>query len=135
MSEDTGAPPEEGFLSRNLPELFRKMAVASLGAVFMTEEGIRSLVKDLKLPKEILGSLVSQADRTKGDLVRVMGQEMRAFLQSAKVREDLVETLQQLTFEVKAEIKVKPRGEGQPLFQPEVTARLERPRRRRKRKS
>ena len=36
--------------------------------------------------------------------------------------------LQQMTFEVKAEIKVKPRAEGSSqLFEPTITAKVERP--------
>lgn len=125
--------PEENLRSRSVPEVFRKLLIASVGAVFMTEEGIRSLVRDLKLPKELIASLLAQADRTKGEVVRVMGQEVRSFLQSAKVREDLIELLKELTFEVKAEIKVRPREAGGGLFRPEVTTRVERGRRRKKR--
>ena len=55
-----------------VPELVRKVAVAGLGALFMTEEGIRNLAGQLKLPKEVLGFIVSQADRTKDELSRRM---------------------------------------------------------------
>src|SRR5690606_4945900 len=125
--------PEETLRARSVPEVFRKLLIASVGAVFMTEEGIRSLVRDLKLPKELIASLLAQADRTKGDVVRVMGQELRNFLESAKVREDLIELLKELTFEVKAEINVRPREAGGSLFQPQVSTKVQR-RTRKKRK-
>ena len=107
-------------------DVVRKMLVAGVGALFMTEEGVRSMMKELKLPKEALSYLVGQADKTKGEIVRVFAQELRNFLESAKVREDLIQMLQQLTFEVKAEIKVKPRAEGGALFEPDVRAKVER---------
>src|SRR5688500_4024234 len=69
-----------------VPDLLRKVAVAGLGAVFMTEEGLRSLSSQLKLPKEVLGYLLSQADKTKGDISRVVSEEIRRFLQSDKLR-------------------------------------------------
>jgi hypothetical protein len=92
----------------------------------MTEEGIRSMVKELKLPKEALGFVIAQADKTKAEIVRVVASELRSFLESAKVREDLVRLLTQLTFEVNAEVKIKPRGEGQPMFEPQIRTRIER---------
>lgn len=107
-------------------DVVRKMLVAGVGTLFMTEEGVRSMLKELKLPKEALSYVVGQADKTKGEIVRVFAQELRNFLESAKVREDLIQMLQQLTFEVKAEIKVKPRGEGGALFEPDVRAKIER---------
>lgn len=107
-------------------DVVRKMLVAGVGTLFMTEEGVRSMLKELKLPKEALSYVVGQADKTKGEIVRVFAQELRNFLESAKVREDLIQMLQQLTFEVKAEIKVKPRAEGGALFEPDVRAKVER---------
>src|SRR5678816_1690528 len=50
-------------------ELMRKVAFAGLGALFMTEEGIRSVAGQLKLPKEALGFILSQAERTKDCLL------------------------------------------------------------------
>ncbi|HET6980724.1 MAG TPA: hypothetical protein VFI53_01215, partial [Myxococcaceae bacterium] len=48
--------PEAGDGQRGpLVEVVRKVAFAGLGALFMTEEGIRSLAGQLKLPKEALG--------------------------------------------------------------------------------
>ncbi len=129
--DDADLPPlgrEERSRLGNATDVVRKMLVAGVGALFMTEEGIRSMVKELKLPKEALGFVLGQAEKTKGEVVRVVGQELRNFLASAKVREDLLQMLQQMTFEVKAEIKVKPRAEGSSqLFEPTITAKVERP--------
>ena len=60
-----------------VPEFVKKVAVAGLGALFMTEEGIRSLAGQLKLPKELLGFIVSQAEKTKDEVGRVMSEEIR----------------------------------------------------------
>src|SRR5690348_7200148 len=73
-----------------VPELVKRVAVAGLGALFMTEEGIRSLAGQLKLPKEVLGFIVSQAEKTKDDLGRAVSDEVRRFLQSEKLREEFL---------------------------------------------
>ncbi len=92
-------------------DFMRKALVAGAGALFLTEEGIRGLVGELKLPKELIGSLLAQADRTKQDLVRTLGEEVRRFLESAALHEELAKLLTDMTIEVKAEVKLKP-GKG-----------------------
>ncbi|XXF81452.1 hypothetical protein P2318_17350 [Myxococcaceae bacterium GXIMD 01537] len=102
--EQPGREGRAGFV----PEFVRKVAVAGLGALFMTEEGIRSLAGQLKLPKEMLGFILSQAEKTKDDLGRVLSEELRRFLQSDKLRDELLKTLSGMTVEVKAQIRLVP---------------------------
>jgi hypothetical protein len=104
-----------------VPEFVRKVAVAGLGALFMTEEGIRSLAGQLKLPKEMLGYIVGQAEKTKDEVGRVLSEEIRGFLQSDKLREEFLKLLASMTIEVKAEVRLKPREPGEPPSEPEVT--------------
>ena len=104
-----------------VPEFVRKVAVAGLGALFMTEEGIRNLAGQLKLPKEMLGFIVGQAEKTKDEVGRVMSDEIRRFLQSDKLREEFLKLLASMSIEVKAEIRLKPREPGAPPSEPEVT--------------
>ncbi len=102
----------------------RRMLVAGVGALFMTEEGIRSLVKELKLPKEAIGYVVAQADKTKTEVTRVVGTELRKFLESTRLRDDLLELLGQLTFEVHAEVQVRRRSPGEPPLIPHIKTRV-----------
>lgn len=91
-------------------ELVRKALVSGVGALFMTEEGIRSVVKELKLPKDALASALAQAEKTKADVVRIVGQEVNAFLRSAQVREEMLKVLSELRLEIRAEVSFKPKG-------------------------
>lgn len=97
--------PGEG---RGLSDMLRKAMVAGLGAVFMTEEGIRTYVKDLKLPKDVMSFVVGQAERSKGELFRVIGDELHRFFESETLRREVTRLLSQMTLEVKAEIRFKP---------------------------
>ncbi len=99
-----GGERERGFL----PEFVRKMAVAGLGALFMTEEGIRGLAGQLKLPKEALQYILAQAEKTKDDIGRVVSDELRRFLQSDKLRDEFLKVLTGMTVEVKAEVRLVP---------------------------
>jgi hypothetical protein len=98
------AERERGFLS----EFVRKMAVAGLGALFMTEEGIRNLSGQLKLPKEALQFILAQAEKTKDDVSRVVTEEVRRFLQQEKLREEFLRLLTGMTVEIKAEVRLIP---------------------------
>ena len=113
----------DGFRPR-ATDLLRKAVLSGVGALFMTEEGVRSLVKELKLPKEVLSSAMAQADKTKGEIVRIIGGELRTFLQSSKVREDLMAMLTELTFEIRAEVAIKPRGETASVLDPPVKSKV-----------
>ena len=105
-------------------DLLRRVLVSGVGALFMTEEGIRSLVKEMKLPKEVIGAVIAQADRTKSDVARVVGTEVRSFLESTRMREELVRMLTQMRLEVRAEVGFKPRDEASTLFEPTVRGKV-----------
>jgi hypothetical protein len=106
-----------------VPEFVRKVAVAGLGAVFMTEEGLRNLAGQLKLPKEALGFIVSQAEKTKEEVGRVVSEEIRRFLQSEKLREEFLKLLAGMTMEIKAEVRLVP-SDKPAEAQPDQTAEL-----------
>jgi hypothetical protein len=101
------APPPE---SRGLADMLRKAMVAGLGAVFMTEEGIRAYVKDLKLPKDVMGFVVGQAGRSKDELFRVIGEELRRFFESEVLHRELARLLSQVTIEINAQVRLRPDG-------------------------
>lgn len=99
---------------RGVTELFRKVVVSGVGALFMTEEGIRAAVKELKLPKEALSSALAQADKTKAEVLRIVGNEVRSFLQSANLQEQLIEVMTRLQWDVRAEVAFKKGEDGLP---------------------
>ena len=106
---DPDEPPERERESRGfVTEFVRKVAVVGLGALFMTEEGLRALAGQLKLPKELLGVILTQAERTKSEVGRIISEEVRRFLQSDRLRDEVLKLLSQMTIEVKAEIRLKP---------------------------
>lgn len=112
---DDDQPPHVGREGRPgfVPEFVRKVAVAGLGAIFMTEEGIRTLAGQLKLPKEVLGFILSQAEKTKDEVGRVLTDELRRFLQSEKLREEFVKLMSGMTLDVRAQIRLVPADEEQ----------------------
>ncbi len=105
LGPDTGA---RGFVA----DAVRKAVLTGLGAVFLTEEGARKLARDWKLPKEIVGYVVSQAGGAKDEIVRVVGDEVRKFFESEALRREFIRALSSMSIEVRAEIRLKPTKGG-----------------------
>src|SRR5437016_11272038 len=110
--EDDDLPPEEmKRLSGVVPEIVRRAVLTGVGALFMTEEGIRNLVGEMKLPKDALAFLVAQADRTRSEVTRIVTQEVRRFLEGETLRREIWRLLTSVTLEVNATVQLKPSGE------------------------
>jgi hypothetical protein len=125
---DEEAPPEElppveepavegekakrGRLEQFIPDIVRRTFYAGLGAVFTTEEGIRKLASDFHLPKDITNYLIQQAAASKDELFRVVGKELRGFLESVNISGELQKLLTSLSFEVKTEIRFIPNDQA-----------------------
>ncbi len=105
-------PPDEARkLSGLVPDIVRRAVLTGVGALFMTEEGIRNAVTEMKLPKDALAFLLSQADKSRAEVARVVTQEVRRFLESDTLRREMWKLLTSVTLEVNASIQLKPSGE------------------------
>jgi len=106
--------------AKGLQEALRKVLLTGMGALFLTEEGARKLAREWKLPKELVGFIGQQASGAKDEVLRVFSDEVRRFFESEAVRREVARTLSSMVIEVKAEIRVRPDGQGEP--RPEVKA-------------
>ncbi|HEX8825924.1 MAG TPA: hypothetical protein VF794_38795, partial [Archangium sp.] len=77
----------------------------------------------LKLPKEVLGYILGQAEKTKDEVGRVVSEELRRFLQSEKLRDELLKLVSGMTIEVKAQIRLVPHPEKEEGEQGEAPTR------------
>jgi hypothetical protein len=107
-----------------VPDLVRKAFTAGMGAVLSTEEGIRRLTKDMPMPKEVAGYLVNTASSTKDDLLRIIAREVREFLSTVNLSEEIAKMLTTLSFEIKTEIRFIPNDEKYAGVEPDVKARV-----------
>ena len=57
-------------------DLVRKVLTVGVGAVFLTEESLRSLVSEFKLPKELLAGILESANRTKTDFLQKLSSDI-----------------------------------------------------------
>lgn len=107
---DTGAPEQKGGI---LPESLRKAVTLGLSAVFMTEEGIRNALGDLRLPKEAIGYIVEQTDKARRDVHRVVEDQLKGFLERIDVRRELRKALVGMRMEIEAKVRFVEDADGE----------------------
>ncbi len=108
MPNEKAAPGQETAPVGAITDFIKRALVAGIGVLFMTEEGIRSLLGELKLPKEAVQFVVGQVAKTKEDLFRVLAKELRAFLESADISGQLRKLLSQTALQVEAKVRFVP---------------------------
>lgn len=99
-------------LDQLLPDVVKRAVYAGLGAVFSTEEGIRKIASEFHLPKDVANYLLQQAASSKDEVLRIVAKELRGFLESVKISEELKKLLTSLSFEIKTEIRFIPNDEA-----------------------
>ncbi len=125
-SDDPGADEERdeagvrARLEQLLPDIIKRTFYAGVGAVFSTEEGIRKMASDFHLPKDVASFLIQQAATSKDELFRIVAKELRNFLETVNLNQELQKLLTSLSFEIKTEIRFIPNDESVAGVKPDV---------------
>jgi hypothetical protein len=106
-----------------IADAVKKAVLAGVGALFLTEEGARKLAREWKLPKELISYVGSQAAGAKNEMLRIVSDEVRRFLESEAVRREFVKALGSLAIEINAEVRFKEAGKGKPSVKATVRPR------------
>jgi hypothetical protein len=88
-------------------DLIKKVLTTGVTAAFMTEEGVRAVLKDLPLPKDMVGSLVENAKNTKTEFVASVKNELRNYLNKIDISKEIDKIAEKYDFEIKATISLK----------------------------
>jgi hypothetical protein len=72
---------------RGLGDILKKITSVGMGAAFLTEDTIKSVVGDLSLPKDITNALIQNAKNAKGELLNSLGDEFRNHLAKIESKE------------------------------------------------
>lgn len=62
--------------SSKAADLVKKILTVGVGTIFLTEESLRGLVGEFKLPKEILNGIMDSAAKTKNEFFRMLSQDV-----------------------------------------------------------
>jgi hypothetical protein len=106
--EAPGGPGTVGFVA----DVVRKAVLTGVGALFLTEEGARKVAREWKLPKDLATYLVSQASGARDEVLRVVAQELRRLLDSETFRKEILRSVENMTVEIHAEMRLKASDDG-----------------------
>jgi len=99
----------------NIPkwgEVLRKVMSVGLGAAFMTEESVRSALGGLNLPKEVIGSILQGANKSKEDFLNKVGNETIKLLSKIDFVKEASRFVEEHKFKINAEIEVVKKANG-----------------------
>ncbi len=109
-SESGDEREESARLTSKAGDLLKKAITVGLGAAFLTEESIRALVGELKLPKELVTNLLAQANSTRSEFLGKFSQEVIDKIQSKIDPVELVtDVLRRNDIEFTIKLKVTPK--------------------------
>lgn len=95
------ADPSKG----NTADGLKKILSAGLSAVMMSEENVREFLKDVKIPKDALGTVLKGATKTKEEIVGKIGSEFSKLIEKIDIVEELTKFLREHKVKVSAEFE------------------------------
>ncbi len=105
MNSDKEHISPEAAVKKAIPDLFKRAILSGIGAVFMTEEGIRSYLSELKLPKEAAQFILGQVAKSKEDLYRIVTDEFRSFLENTQLDDVLRKVMTNISLEISTKVR------------------------------
>jgi polyhydroxyalkanoate synthesis regulator phasin len=89
-----------------LGEGLKKIVATGISAAFLTEESIRTYLGELKLPKELLNSILQSASKSKEQLMNRVGNEMTNILSKIDYVKEFSRFVENHKFKIQAEIEI-----------------------------
>lgn len=91
-------------------DLMKKVLTVGVGAVFLTEESLRAMVSEWKLPKEVIGAILESSRKTKNEFMQSLSQDVFAkVVEKVDPLALLTEFLTRNEVELHVKLGVKPR--------------------------
>jgi len=84
----------------SLTDIVKKIAMASLGSASLAKD----VITDKKKPKEVIGTILLRAEKTKDEIMDLLAKEVSKFLGKINVSEELSKALKDLVINVSANI-------------------------------
>jgi hypothetical protein len=106
---------QESGSSRRASSFMKKALTVGVGALFLTEEGLRNLMGEVKLPKELIGGVLDSANKTKSEFLQNLSRDVREKVIEKIDPFALVQeffTRNEVEFTVRVNVKPKKKPDG-----------------------
>jgi len=106
-----------------LPEIIKRGLESGLEALLNPDTGLKRVLPDLRIRREMAEYLIRQVDDTKNLALRVVASEVRSFLENTNMEDGLRRLLTSIAFEVRADVRFVPSEGGgvKPRVKADVT--------------
>ena len=88
-------------------DLFKKAFYTGVGAIFMTEEAVRQTLSDMKLPQEVMKTIVKNAEKGKQEIFDIIRSEFRKVLSKYDLSKEIEAILKNNDIEIKIRFSPK----------------------------
>lgn len=95
-----------------MPEFVKRFFLLGLGTLLFTEEGIKNVLKEMKMPRDVIRHAGEQANRTKKELFEVLTRELRGFLKQMNISQEIKRALSGLEVKISTEVTFSLKDEG-----------------------
>jgi len=85
-------------------ELMKKVLTVGVGAIFLTEESLRSMISEFKLPKELLNGVIDSANKSKNEFLQSLSHDV---ISRVMDRLDAAAVIQEIFEKNEIELNVK----------------------------
>ena len=103
--DDENARDSDSVKPGGIPESIRKALSSGISALFMTEEGIRNALSEMRLPKEAMAYLIAQTERSRKELFRAVSDELKGFLRGVDLNGELRKALTGMRLDISAQVR------------------------------
>lgn len=108
---DSKSEKEDLKSSTLLGEAVKKLFTVGVTAAFMTEESVRGYLSEVKLPKEILNTILAGANKSKDELTNRIGKEVIGMIQKIDFVKEASRFAETHKFKITAEIEISKKDE------------------------
>jgi len=91
-------------------DFVKKVLTVGMGTLFLTEESLKGMVSEFKLPKELLGGILESANKTRKEFLGNLSQDlMNRVNEKIDVRALVDEILEKNEIDIHMKISFKPK--------------------------
>jgi hypothetical protein len=89
-----------------LSDALKKVFTVGVSAAFLTEESLRNYLGEMKLPKEVLHTLLQSASKSKDEITQRMSKELVAMIQKIDLVKEFSKFAETHKFKISAEVEI-----------------------------
>ena len=98
---------EEKKSESTITEAIKKVVSIGVGAAFMTEDAVKTILSDLPLPKDIVNGLIQNAKGAKKEFSEGIRSEIRDYLAKLDITKVVETTIEKYDFDVQAKVSLR----------------------------